>query len=104
MGTFSIYITVFTCAYILLLPSDGSAAQYKYFKNFATIHHHSDDFRLDCEWNFFVTSHGKNTCDGTGGTVKPKCKSLQFYLKQKNLVFLQPQLNSNAMFIKVTKY
>ena len=66
MGTFSIYITVFTCTCILLLPSDGSTAQYKHLKNFANIRHHFDDFGLDCEWNFFVTSYG----DGIGGTVK----------------------------------
>ena len=36
--------------------SDGSAAQYNIFAN---IRHHSDDFGLDCEWNFFATSHGK---------------------------------------------
>ena len=56
--------------YILLLPSNGSAGQYKNFKNFANNLHQSDDFGLDCEWNFFATSHGKNTCDGIGGTVK----------------------------------
>ena len=59
-----------TCTYILLLPSNGSAGQYKNFKNFANNLHQSDDFGLDCEWNFFATSHGKNTCDGIGGTVK----------------------------------
>ena len=25
---------------------------------------------MDCEWHFFATSHGKNACDGIGGTVK----------------------------------
>lgn len=25
---------------------------------------------MDCEWNFFGTSHGKNACDGIGGMVK----------------------------------
>ena len=25
---------------------------------------------MDCEWNFFVTSHEKSACDGIGGTVK----------------------------------
>ena len=31
---------------------------------------HHDDFALNAEWNFFATSHGKNACDGVGGTVK----------------------------------
>ena len=25
---------------------------------------------MECDWNFFVTSHGKSPCDGVGGTVK----------------------------------
>jgi len=50
--------------------SDGAASQYKNFKNFANLLHHSSDYGLDAEWNFFGTSHGKNTCDGIGGTVK----------------------------------
>ena len=66
MVTFSIYVTVVTCTCILVLPSDGSAAQYKYFKNYENIRHHNDDFGLDCEWNFFVTSRGKKTFDGIG--------------------------------------
>jgi len=28
------------------------------------------DFRIDAEWDFFATSHGKGPCDGLGGTVK----------------------------------
>ena len=38
------------------------------------IRHHCDEFGLDCEWIFFVTSHGnyKNTYDGIGGTLKGK--------------------------------
>ena len=44
--------------------------QYKHLKNLADIRHHSDVFGLDCECNFFVTSHSKNTCDWIGGTAK----------------------------------
>ena len=43
--------------------SDGSAAQYKNFKNFFNLCHRE-------EWNFFGTSHGKSPCDGIGGTTK----------------------------------
>ena len=32
--------------------------------------HHAEDFHLNAKWNFFATSHGKQPCDGIGGTVK----------------------------------
>ena len=32
--------------------------------------YHQIDFGIKCEWHFFGTSHGKNSCDGIGGTVK----------------------------------
>lgn len=50
--------------------SDGCAAQYKNRKNFINLCHHKTDFGIDAEWHFFATSHGKNACDGIGGTVK----------------------------------
>ena len=45
--------------------SDGCATQYK--KNLIF---HQEDFHVQAEWNFFATSHGKNACDGVGGTIK----------------------------------
>ncbi len=50
--------------------SDGSAAQYKNYKNFRNLMQHKEDFGLQAEWHFFATSHGKSPCDGIGGTVK----------------------------------
>lgn len=50
--------------------SDGCAGQYKNRKNFLNICLHKNDFGIDAEWHFFATSHGKNACDGLGGTVK----------------------------------
>ena len=50
--------------------SDGSAAQYKNFKNFTNLLMHQEDFGMSAEWHFFATSHGKSPCDGIGGTVK----------------------------------
>ena len=44
--------------------------QYKNRYNFINICYHKIDFDIDCEWNFFATSHGKGACDGIGGTVK----------------------------------
>src|SRR5258705_7229813 len=48
----------------------GCAGQYKNRFNFINICHHSFHFNLDCEWNFFATSHCKGPCDGVGGTMK----------------------------------
>ena len=50
--------------------SDGCADQYKNCKNFRNLCFHKSDFHVDCEWNFFATSHGKSPCGGLGGTVK----------------------------------
>lgn len=50
--------------------TDGCAGQYKNKYNFVNLCHHSEDFELAAECNFFATSHGKSACDGIGGTVK----------------------------------
>ena len=50
--------------------SDGCAEQYKNCKIFLNLCFHKNDFNVDCEWNFFETSHGKSPCDGLGGTAK----------------------------------
>ena len=50
--------------------SDGCAGQCKNRYNFINLLHHEEDFDLQAEWNFFATSHGKNACDGIGGTLK----------------------------------
>ena len=50
--------------------TDGCAGQYKNCKNFLNLTHHVEDFNLQAKWNFFATSHGKQPCDGIGGTVK----------------------------------
>ena len=50
--------------------SDGCAAQYKNCKNFLNLTFHKQDFKMDAEWHFFASSHGKGPCDGIGGTLK----------------------------------
>ena len=50
--------------------SDGCAKQYKNCYNFYNVTQHKSDYSLDCNWHFFATSHGKNSCDGIGGAVK----------------------------------
>ena len=59
--------------------SDGSPAQYKNYKNFTNLLMHKKDFGMKTELHFFATSHGKNACDGVGGTTKKlaPCASLQ---------------------------
>ncbi|KYM93379.1 hypothetical protein ALC62_16021 [Cyphomyrmex costatus] len=50
--------------------SDGASAQYKNKSNFINLTHHENDFEVKAEWHFFASSHGKNPCDGLGGTIK----------------------------------
>lgn len=50
--------------------SDGARSQYKNKSNFVNLCHHTADFSIEAEWNFFASYHGKNACDGIGGTVK----------------------------------
>ena len=51
--------------------SDGCAGQYKNRYNFMNLAYHKYDFDgIIAEWHFFATSHGKNPCDGVGGTTK----------------------------------
>lgn len=50
--------------------SDGCAAQYKNRKNFTNLSFHSQDFKINAEWHFSATAHGKSACDAVAGTVK----------------------------------
>ena len=50
--------------------SDQCAGQYKNCKNLYNLCHHKADCNIDAKWVFFATSHGKQPCDGIGGTVK----------------------------------
>lgn len=53
--------------------SDGSSAQYKNRKNVKNICCHETDFKIEIEWHFFASCHGKGPCDGVGGTLKRCC-------------------------------
>lgn len=37
---------------------------------FINLTHHLEDFKINAEWTLFPTSHGKESCDGIGGTLK----------------------------------
>ena len=54
----------------VLYFSDGAASQYKNYKAFINLCFHEQDHNLKAEWHLFARSHGKNPCDGVGGTVK----------------------------------
>jgi hypothetical protein len=50
--------------------SYGASAQYKNKNSSINLCHHNTDFGINAEWHFFATSHGKDTCDGAGFTIK----------------------------------
>ena len=50
--------------------SDGASSQYKNKYNLLNLSFHFEDFGINAEWHFFATSHGKNACDGIGGSLK----------------------------------
>ena len=54
----------------IFIFSDGFAEQYKNHKNFIKLCHHQQDFNMDAECLFFVTSHCKSPSDGVGEFVK----------------------------------
>lgn len=54
-------VTIFT---------DGCTAQFKSKYMMSNLCYFQQDFNLQCEWNFFATSHGKGVVDGIGATVK----------------------------------
>ena len=61
-----------TLSYIdkIVYLSDGCEAQYKNYKNVINVCCHKNNFAIDAEQDFFVTSHGKSLCDAISGAVK----------------------------------
>ena len=69
LSTFSVHVKLLTCTYTLLLPSDGSAAQYNnssilqiFITTVMTLNWIANEISL---WPAMV-----KTCDGIGGTAK----------------------------------
>lgn len=48
------------------------------------------DHGIPADWHFFATPHGKNPCDGIGGTIKPLVSHASFQMNEI--------LNINEMF------
>ena len=55
--------------------TDGAISQYKNNKNMCV--YHREDFNLEAEWLVFATSHGKNACNGIGGTLKREGRKIE---------------------------
>jgi len=51
-------------------------------QNFLNLCQHKADFDMEAKWVFFATSHGKQPCDGIGGTVMAKASLQQPYSDQ----------------------
>ena len=66
--------------------SDGCGGQYKNKFNFINVCYHEIDFQIPCEWHFFATSHGKNACDGVGGTVKRRTAQESLRREEKDQI------------------
>ena len=50
--------------------SDGGPAHYKNKSNFANLSFFEKEYGLKMIWHFWASGHGKNSCDGIGGTTK----------------------------------
>ena len=66
--------------------TDGSAAQYKNRFNLGNLCFHKIDRKLDANWHFFATSHGKSACDGIGGATKRLARLWNLRAVDKNPV------------------
>merc|ERR1712107_222588 len=50
--------------------TDGSGQQFKNRFQFMNLSCHKEDFGSYASWIFTATAHGKNECDGLGGSLK----------------------------------
>lgn len=50
--------------------SDGAASQFKQRYHFRNLTRIASERKIDLNWHFFATSHGKGVVDGIGGVVK----------------------------------
>jgi len=66
--------------------SDGAGSQYKNRYNFINLLHHKQDFKVEAEWHFFATAHGKSACDGIGGCVKRNAYRASLQAKESDQI------------------
>ena len=81
--------------------SVGCAGQYKNRYSVTNLRYHEEDFGLSCEWHFFATSHGKNACDGIGGTVKRATARASLQRNTRSKLLHQ---NARFNFVKKTTF
>ena len=82
---------------LIMGSCDGCSDQYKNKYNFYNMLFHEKDFELSVEWHFFATCHGKNECDGLGGTVKRQASKASLQRSVEN-VRKRPILNSYELY------
>ena len=79
-------------------------------KNFYNLCKHKSDFGLNARWVLFATSHGKQPCDGIGGTVKQlvsnaslKCDLNDQILSPNDMFQFCKENNQNIIFKFISK-
>ena len=50
--------------------TDSPTSQYRNKTIFSIVSHHEEHSDAKAAWNYFETGHGKEPCDGIGGTAK----------------------------------
>lgn len=89
---------------MIIYFSDGAGSQYKNKFNFVNLVHHKTDFGVNAEWNFSATPHGKEVCDGIGGSVKRHAFKTSLQLVDGNQISTPKQLFewAQGFFKKIT--
>ena len=59
----------------VIMVSDGATAQYKNYKNIASLLKFKKMYNLDAEWHFSASCHGKGAVDGIGATIKKNARN-----------------------------
>jgi hypothetical protein len=72
--------------------SDGSAAQYRNRRNLLKITCQKEDFGMPAEWHFFVTPHGKSSCDRVGDILKRLAAKASLQRPYNNQIMTPHQL------------
>lgn len=72
--------------------SAGAGSQYKNKKNFYSLCQYKKKEKIDVEWHFFATSHGKDPCDGIGGAFKRNAARASLQRPYKNQITTAKEL------------
>lgn len=72
--------------------SDGAPQQFKNYKNILNLYYHLQDHKIEADWHFFPTAHGKGACDGVGGSVKRSAAKASLRLPSKEQILTAESL------------